>query len=185
MKRKLISGICLSLAIVGGSIYTITQHPFVQHTQTSYAKILSDNEATSEANDIIIGRIVKNLKSYEFDGKIVRTDSLIHVEKTLKGNLTGDIIFSQEGGQTKNNGYVIFDNYNILKPGPQYLLFLDNFPADYVQEYPEQADKFLSVGGPYTVYKVEGKQAKNAIKSSRDRDFDEFVKEITDKLSKS
>lgn len=184
LRIKVIFGIGLILILLGGSFYAIN-HPLIHHVQASYAQILSDTEATIKAKDIIIGKVEKNLNSYEFDGKIVRTDSLIHIEKSLKGDLTGNIAFSQEGGRTKVAGYVIFDNYEILKPGSRYLLFLDKFPRDYISEHPEQTDKFLSVGGPFSVYKIEGKHAKNAIQTSLDRDYEGLVKEVQDTLVKN
>ncbi|GAW29919.1 hypothetical protein ULO1_24890 [Carboxydocella sp. ULO1] len=144
-------GIIVTVFGLFGFYKYITSQPVVVHA--SYAEIMSPEKAAAQADNIVIGRVVKNLGTYQ-ENMFPYTDFEIQVEKNLKGVINGNFVFAQEGGYDKDIGKTIqFDNYKIFTPGERYLLFL--------KKYPDEPAKYYSVGSGPTVYKLEGDKALN------------------------
>jgi hypothetical protein len=162
--------------------------PSIVNHDLSYTKNYTIQEATDAASNIVIGKIISNSKdTYDSVGNAYpKTDSVIHIEKNIKGNLSGDIIFSQEGGlDKKTNKIHIMGGYKILTPGQQYLFFINKYsndsPPGYLQENPILEGKYYSIGGAPQVYRVEGKMAKNVVMPERDRELSNIEQQVLKK----
>lgn len=158
------------LSLIGGLSYYKISQPEVVHANGSLAKHYTDEEAAKVAKYIVIGQVKQKLKSYDRNGLPV-TDLQVEVIKNLKGNIGQEFIFTQDGGYLKEtNQIVIFDNYEILTLGEQYLFFLDKV---------DEEGRYWSIGGPLTVYRLEGTQAMNSFPSRN-----KAVKQLEDVISK-
>ncbi|MBM7868528.1 hypothetical protein GTO89_05090 [Heliobacterium gestii] len=150
MKRTVISVIVLSLLCF--IAYKVNE-PTVTIAHGSLTMRYTDNKAAKEAKYIVIGTVKKHIG---FSNEAFpMTDMTVEIEKSIKGNLNGEIVFVQEGGFDKEENRIIqIDNYKLLKEGNKYLLFLN--------EVPDEPGKYWSIGGPQTVYGLEKGKAINA-----------------------
>ncbi|MFZ3101325.1 MAG: hypothetical protein WA131_02620 [Desulfitobacteriaceae bacterium] len=182
LKYTIIGAAILSLIGLGGFGLNLSK-PKAVNVQASFDKIRTIEEATNEAENVIIGKVIKNEVAYNYvyGEPYPWTDSIVHIEKSFKGNLKGNIVFAQEGGLDKEtNTMILLENYNVLTPEQQYVFFIRK--AYIFDGHTEMENKYVSVGGPTTVYRIEGAKAKNVIMPELNKDFSEIEQIITKKI---
>lgn len=161
------------LGIVTFGFYQINKTDIVK-VHPSYAIKYNPRSASRSAQYIVIGKVNKII-----DTEVVgfpKTLMQINVEENLKGNIGNKFIFTQDGGKSKDNKIIQFDEYKILTPGQSYVFFL--------KKHNSKEDIYWSVGGEQTVYGIKGDLAKNTIpgKDIKLKELKNIIKSDKDKL---